>query len=468
MKSVFFPYLLLFLLFFITACSDEDTDVNIDMNDGKYTFHSFSSSESQWQPYDEIGISVYKAGSNEIYSGNNNKTYRTTKGYFFYPVLDSDRIFFPITGEAVDFVAYFPYQANLLDNKFYHIDLRNQTEQRQIDLLYSSNAKGIDKSSVNPNLVFEHPLSKIVVYSSAGETILSSDLEGMTIEINGIHAQAKFNLHNGQMDTMGVKTSIQMCTDTLNLRNEAILLPGSANGVSFSVKLANGNQHQADLSKILHFEPQTIHYFSVVVNRKGIEIQPYGVADWEECEDGSEVTIPPQRSIYQVGDFYPNPQDLSTAIGVVYWISPGSDGYNGKIVSFDTSMQSWSSFNTQSIKAESLAYGTINLQIAQLINPELDLFPAFLWCVEKGDGWYLPARYELHIMQEEWNRNREAINSSIRLAGGEEIGSSDVYLTSTESKGYPTDQAESYSFFDKSWPAFDKTSSQRVRAVKQF
>ena len=67
-------------------------------------------------------------------------------------------------------------------------------------------------------------------------------------------------------------------------------------------------------------------------------------------------------------------------------------------------------------------------------------FPAFRWCRNKGEGWYLPAINELITINKaihggKLEKNKEArkrFNKILENNGGKKIGRYNVYFSSTE------------------------------------
>ena len=247
---------------------------------------------------------------------------------------------------------------------------------------------------------------------------------------------------------------------------EAIILPGTSSEVGLTIRLENNNEYKAILPNNQKFKAGTIYSYNLIINRTGIVLTPPEIIDWNGIDDPPDTGSSTEMT-YKTGDFYPNPTDVKTAIGIVYWTRPGSDGKEGKIVSFNSDNQKWSESSSVALN-NSITNGLINMSDIRLLDPSLQQFPAFLWCDKKGSGWYLPSRYELHILQEIWVYNRELMNDNILLAGGEIFAEFDTYLSSSESRSYPETMVETYSFFDKGWPSINKTDSYRIRAIKLF
>ena len=455
---------LFLLVAILTACTKENASLAGMDEPSVHTFKSTKGADEStvWLAGDNIGISAYLSGTNEPYSNAENKCYQTSGNGLFAPKTEKDRIGYPIGGNAVDFSAYYPYNPAVV-NGIYEVDLRDQSSLRNTDLLYSNNAKAKNKYSEGIDLVFERPLSKLVIHAIPGEGMQEKDLHGLTVSLENTLRQAKFNLSDGTLLPHGEKAPITLQTN--NLRSEAIVLPGTALNASIAITSANADVYAAPLPET-EFLPGTAHHYQVTVNRTGIEIQTANITDWEEIENGlgnGSTT----GMIYRIGDYYPNPSDPPTAIGVVYWISLGSQGRSGKVISLDTSEQVWSTNNSREAMASSAINGLINTGVVGTWDKTLLNYPAFHWCVSKGEGWYLPARYELHILREQWGRYAE-INEAIAAAGGEILTETDLYLSSSESQEYAASHADSYSFSDKNWASYDKSQAQKVRAVIAF
>ena len=463
MKTAYIRLSLLLFAFVLVSCRKDETLTTAN------TDHTFMSStkavgsSATWLPGDIIGISVYKSGADEIYRGFAHRRYQAFDNNLFTPFAEEDKIIYPLSNDVVDFIAYYPYKSGITDD-LYEINLGNQTSLESIDFLYSNNAKGKNQYSADINLVFNHQLSKIVIDAVPGEGLTEDNLYGVSILLEGFYYRAMFDLSDGSLHPRGEKTSIEMNMN--GYRGEAIVMSGAASNVRVTFKLSDTDIYESYLPDSV-FLPGTAYRYSAKINKTGIEIYIANIADWQGTEDpqGTGTTT---GTIYNVGDYFPNPHDAATAIGIVYWLSPGSDGRSGKMLSLDISEKAWSTNNTQIIDAASIINGTENTNRALIANPTLQNFPAFRWCADKGTGWYLPARYELHIVREQWGNNQAAINNAITAAGGEILLETDIYMTSSESKSNPASMAEWYSFASKEWLPNNKTTPQKVRAIKAF
>lgn len=91
---------------------------------------------------------------------------------------------------------------------------------------------------------------------------------------------------------------------------------------------------------------------------------------------------------YGVGDYY----DENGKQGVVFEVS--DDGRHGKIVSLDECRTQWCTLEQYdsevAVGTEHRSDGSSNTNMV-MSRSDRSLYPAFLWCCAKGEGWYLPA-----------------------------------------------------------------------------
>lgn len=97
--------------------------------------------------------------------------------------------------------------------------------------------------------------------------------------------------------------------------------------------------------------------------------------------------------VYKVGDYY----DDGKKQGVVFEVTP--DGKHGKIVKGKVSRHfPWSSDENEQIRligADDQYNGANNMAMVQRIAGWREKYPAFAWCANWGEDWYLPAYFEL-------------------------------------------------------------------------
>jgi len=463
-----YPIIALFLSFSLTlfSCDQEYFDSDVNVNNGVCTFSLKKINPDYsygWTFGDSIGITAYKADTDMIYSNYANKKFIANNDFFFYPESDDDIILRPFVSDNVDFVAFYPYQT-IVSNK-YLINLRDQSSQKNIDFLYSDNANSNTNNSREIKLIFEHALSKIVINSIPGDGYTSTDLEGMSIKIDSINVVAAFDIRSKYFDVYNAKTSIVM-NKINNIKSEAIVLPGSSSDLRLIINLTNANTYETIFPNEQYFNKSNIYFYNLKINRSSVEISTVEITDWTGIDNEPDTCVT-KKQAYEVGDFYPFPDEPETAIGIVYWLKQDTDGRDGKIVSFDTETLPWAVSNNYKL-GTSASVGINNLMVISNIDPTFQQFPAFEWCADKGPGWFLPAKYELYLLNEQWLLNEDKINNNILLVGGETLSATDIYLSSSESGEYPNNNVETYHFNNIEWPTTPKTTPTRIRAVKNF
>jgi regulator of chromosome condensation, RCC1 (fragment) len=154
----------------------------------------------------------------------------------------------------------------------------------------------------------------------------------------------------------------------------------------------------------------------------------------------TEIKYSDSRHYYSIGEKYSqNGKD-----GIVFYIT--NNGLHGKIVSEDNVDYKWSTeyISTGAINNND---GMANMKKIQAISGWHEKFPAFAWCADKGEGWYLPALNELKMLFES-----KIINSY-------------SYWSSTE---YDIGNAWLVNLLDGSTNGNHKKDYYNVRAVSAF
>ena len=180
---------------------------------------------------------------------------------------------------------------------------------------------------------------------------------------------------------------------------------------------------------------------------------------------------------YQIGEFY----DQNGVKGVVCMLT--EDRRHGLIISLDEIYLPWSEFRKPDLRvagADDRIDGMGNMEkVAAYIaenNLAWDDFPAFKWCRDKGEGWYLPAIDELLTIGHNYNggtrihSNRQArhrFNDALKDNGGKRMDRLVYYFSSTEK-----DEKEAYTTHTGIEPPYvieiPKYNKFLVRAVRKF
>ena len=145
---------------------------------------------------------------------------------------------------------------------------------------------------------------------------------------------------------------------------------------------------------------------------------------------------------YAVGDYY----DFNGVKGVVCKVT--EDGLHGMVVSLDEVMIPWSVFrkpDLRTVGAVDRTDGRVNMEIVARYIAENGLswddFPAFKWCREQGEGWYLSAIDEMLAIGNNFNggtrmhydrQARNRFNDALKEHGGKRMDRLVYYFSSTE------------------------------------
>ena len=158
---------------------------------------------------------------------------------------------------------------------------------------------------------------------------------------------------------------------------------------------------------------------------------------FKDCHGRSAVApivSQPVERTWKVGDYY----NVDGKEGVVFWVD--ETGKHGKIVSLDQAEKPWCTDAEYRKKLTGIASdeydGMKNLQSIQKISDWRNKYPAFAWCADHGDGWYLPAikELELLLLNEEVH---DAVNNQIARKGKVKLFSKEefkIYWSSTEQR----------------------------------
>ena len=190
---------------------------------------------------------------------------------------------------------------------------------------------------------------------------------------------------------------------------------------------------------------------------KGGSLSVRAVSAFGNAKPTPELTSAP----YAVGDYYNDGKKE----GVVFEV--WDDGNSGKIVSMTQSAGTlkWSSNETEQkrfVGANSETDGAVNMAIIKAISGWESKYPAFKWCADLGEGWYLPAKEELLTIYS----NKDVVNANLVY----KVLSS-YYWSSTEYDYYNSYGVFCAWFVDMYNGRTDNTAKNanyRVRAVSAF
>lgn len=175
----------------------------------------------------------------------------------------------------------------------------------------------------------------------------------------------------------------------------------------------------------------------------------------------------PVAKTYKVGDYY----NENGKEGVVFEVD--KTGCHGKIVGMKQAELEWCTLEEYDKKKATGATDKIdgmkNMQTIMRIPDWRNKFPAFAWCAEHGEGWYLPAIKELKRFMLD-HSIRDAVNHTLSQKGGNllfNIGRVKAYWSSSENEEKEFSAWDVY-MNDCDTYNSDKYGSLYVRAVSAF
>ena len=171
----------------------------------------------------------------------------------------------------------------------------------------------------------------------------------------------------------------------------------------------------------------------------------------------------PQVREYRAGDTYRigDIVRINGAEGVVFEVTDG--GKHGKVVSVKKSSETleWASDKNEQkhlIGANNEYNGAYNMAVVKRIADWRYKYPAFRWCADLGEGWYLPAKSELLAVYSV----KDIVNNALKSRAA---GMLCFYLSSTEEDKYSAWRVDVDGGYPLSGP---KDFNSYVRAVAAF
>lgn len=161
---------------------------------------------------------------------------------------------------------------------------------------------------------------------------------------------------------------------------------------------------------------------------------------------------------YQVGDYY----DDGEKQGVVFEVD--GLGRHGKIVSLDEAKLQWCSEEEFDRDVETgatyIKNGRNNQLRIEKIADWRTKYPAFAWCANQGEGWYLPALVELRVIY----RVKDKVDRTLKKMSRDKIQNAG-HWSSTENDEFSACYVSMYNGYTRN---YDKYYNGYVRAVSAF
>lgn len=179
-----------------------------------------------------------------------------------------------------------------------------------------------------------------------------------------------------------------------------------------------------------------------------------------ETPETPETPEQPENQFYKPGDYY----NVNGVMGVVFYVD--ESGKSGLIMSLDQTALAWSIENVW-VNCLSV-HGSWNTE--DMLKLGADKYPAARWCVDHGQGWYMPSSDEMHLMWNAVSNGKGVFDDDFVKLYNEQLVDpieEDYYWSSSE---ITEDMAEVVVFIDNSVVCLEpyKWKKFNVRAVYKF
>lgn len=301
------PALLCGCSLFFGACDNSEEAVSGGTGDGRVSFRSSDIkpmksrvSGAAWDNGDRVGIYMKKAGAalnaGNIVEGGDNREYSASAAGSLVAV--SDPLYYPLNGDKVDFVAYYPYTQGIAGYAFVADFAAKQNAPQEIDLLYSNNAANKDANNPSVSLSFEHQFSKLTMRIVKGVGVTDLDFSALAVKIKGMPGKVSFDLGTKAVTSQG-NGDIVPRTVTAGTLYEAIVAPGKAADRKVDFEL-DGTTYTWAIPAELVLTAGKNHRYNVTVNKIStitIEVAEADVEDWTPEGPAEEIGISKVRGV---------------------------------------------------------------------------------------------------------------------------------------------------------------------------
>lgn len=272
----------------LTACSaDGDYAVNDAPETVTFTATTQRATATAWTAGDQIGVYMMPTGQTLDQSEQTTPQgtcYVTIEGNGYFAG-QTTALAYPKDGSAVDFVAYYPYSANVA-NGIYAVDLHDQSDPEAIDLMYADNAKGLSRQNAPVGLNFTHQLAKVQlnIVNTAG-----SSLEGLSVSLDETPTTANFHLADATFSDLGGNAGVTMTVSVSgqNATATAFVIPNAGQSATQPLKVtfttAEGKTKQATIADNVTYEKGQVKAYTVrLTNSGGTQTEEVKYAKWTE------------------------------------------------------------------------------------------------------------------------------------------------------------------------------------------
>jgi uncharacterized protein YdeI (BOF family) len=246
-------------------------------------------SGSTWEKGDAIGVYMKRTGASLDSSApeqNVKYSYNAETGVF-EPKDEKGTIYFPFTGDRVDFIGYYPYRDPVNDFTL-PIDLSVQSKQSALDLMYADNVKDVNEEQANVRMIFSHKLSKIMIQVKHYRGI---ELEDLSVIITSVPVTGSFDLKSGNLTVDPATSDVACCVNKDCTLAEAILMPGTdLSGSELWFVTGEGSEaYKVDLDTLFttgSLSPSTQYTFAATLFTDEVKVvtDSTGIIPWNSLD----------------------------------------------------------------------------------------------------------------------------------------------------------------------------------------
>lgn len=254
---------------------------------------------NQWEDNDEIGVYMHAYDKDlsdaSVFDKSSNCKYLINSEGSMTPATDFDKLYYPQSGR-VNFVAYYPFDN--VENYLVDVDVSNQTNQAEIDFLYSNNLINVAAVNAPQTLTFKHQMSKVTFNIKAGYGVKEEDLEDLTVMIRNAASDATISLVNGNVtvgkEKMDIK-ALTTATTTSSVTAEAIVVPQTCDKVMIVVTLATGRNYLYNLTTGYQWESGRKYSYEInLTDQTENAVLNAEISDWLDGGSGTVESVTAQ------------------------------------------------------------------------------------------------------------------------------------------------------------------------------
>ena len=337
--------LAILLLILAYACNDKE-DLSAPrklkflarVQDATQVEMNIRAGNNYWDYGAEVGLFAKKSGrllsESTVYGGFHNLKLVYSEGCFL-PETDMYVGQHSENNDYIDYIAYYPYKEG---SEYYTVpvDVSIQHDTEEIDLLYSDNAKGLNKNAYDaPDLVFSHQLSRLVFDVKMAD---GTAMRNTRATIAGMKTKASFSLVNAILTVDDSSDGIIEMNTTITdgkARVEAVVLPVAiVAGINIQI-VANGKIYDIVLSEktnTTYFGRGMVYNYRVKLTNDDATVYTNGYNEWPMATQGkfSEGTVQVTHTVPAswLNTSYPMTGDVrnytilySKQYKVAYWVA---------------------------------------------------------------------------------------------------------------------------------------------------